>query len=105
MAIADERKRKHRKVAAKMEIRKQLKVSTLDPFTLLEVAHTLRELPCGEVLELTVEEKCDTEDLFRILAPEKYWIVQKQSETKTGCVQFVIDKLADTSPYGRSCCG
>ncbi len=94
-----------------MDMRKQMNVSSLDPITLLEVLHILREIACGESLELAVENNSDTEDLYRILSPEKYRIVTKKSDIKTEHVQVVIHKrthphLREPSvpPYGGSCC-
>ena len=104
MGIAHKEIRVHYEVAGKREMRKQLKVSKLDPFTLLEVVHTLREIPCGESLELIVKADCDTEDLFRILAPDKFRIDPQPFKITAENVHFLIDKLTDSPPWGGTCC-
>jgi len=92
-------------------MRKQMKVSTLDPFTLLNVLQILREISCEGSLELTIERNCKTDDLFQILSPEKYRIVTHKSETKQGDTKIIIRKITcpcTKHPYsssnGGGCC-
>lgn len=94
-----------------MKIRSHLNVSTLDPFTLLKILQILREISFGESLVLIVEGDGMTDDLFKILSPEKYQVVMQESETKTEHIQIVIHKIIYSKPEhpypsskGGSCC-
>ena len=93
-----------------MEIQKQLYIYTADPFTLLKVCQLLREIPCGEVLELVVEGDKVPEELFKIIPPERYTIVTRKSDKKSKHIQIVIRKRktplsgASRPSGGGGCC-
>ena len=79
-----------------MELRKQLYISTVDPFTLLKVCQLLREMPCGETLELVIEGDKIPDELFKIIPPERY--ETGTSNTRAAHVQIVIHKRKTPLP-------
>ncbi len=92
-----------------MELRQQLTISTVDPFTLLKVCQLLREIPGGETLELVVEGDRIPEELLKIIPPERYAIVPRKSGKEAGHIQIVIRKRKTplpgaARPSGGGCC-
>jgi hypothetical protein len=93
-----------------MELRKRLNISTADPFTLLKVCQLLREIPCGEALELIVEGDRVPDELFKIISPERYQIETQKSGTEPEHVQVIIHKRKTPLPGasrpsgGGGCC-
>jgi hypothetical protein len=93
-----------------MERKKQLYISTVDPFTLLKVCQLLREISCGEALELVIERDRVPEELFKIIPPERFQIMTQKPDAEPEHIQIVIRKrktpLPDASQpsSGGGCC-
>ena len=93
-----------------MNIRQQFTLNEhLDPFTLLKVCQALREISCGELLELIYEGHQIPDELFKVLPAEEYEIIERElSENPQRC-RIVIQKrkapLSGTERlHGGWCC-
>lgn len=93
-----------------MNIRQQVTLNELlDPFTLLKVCQALREISCGELLELIYEGHQIPEELFKVLPAEEYEIVERELNEYPPHCRIVIQKRqapspgTDRSPGGWCC--
>ena len=93
-----------------MNIRQQFTLNELlDPFTLLKVCQALREISCGELLELICEGHQIPDELFKVLPAEEYEIVERElNEYPQRCRIVIQKRKAPSSGAERSqggwCC-
>lgn len=93
-----------------MNIRRQFTINELpDPFTLLEVCQALREIPCGDALEIICEGDMVPDELFKVLPPEEYEIAERRLHENPRHCRIVIRKKKGPAPgpdhpKGGWCC-
>jgi len=64
----------------------------LDPFTLLKVCQALREISCGESLELIYKGRKIPDELFKVLPADEYEIVERELNEYPQRCRIVIQK-------------
>lgn len=93
-----------------MNIRRQFKINELlDPFTMLEVCQALREISCGEALEIIYTGSKMPDELFKVLPPAEYEIAARELQENPKRCRIVIQKrkapvVAPDHPEGGWCC-
>ena len=93
-----------------MDIRRQFRINELlDPFTLLEVCQALREISCGEALEIIHNGSTIPDELFKVLPLEEYEIAERESQENPERSRIVIRKKkaplsGPDHPKGGWCC-
>jgi TusA-related sulfurtransferase len=86
-------------------MKKQLQFNShelLDPFSLLKVQQVLREISCGESLELICKGGKAPDELFKVLPTEEYEIVEREShENPLRCRIVIKKRKAPSGPDHR----
>ncbi len=70
----------------------------LDPFTLLKLRKTFREMANGDYLELIYSGDRIPDELFKVLPAEQYRVVETDHCEDPECCRIVFIKTGSTPP-------